>query len=106
MTATKTLEKVTAANPYPSWAREVSSDPASGLNVAALRAKTADASAMAPVDIHLELADGTRLALPLVAVDVAPRRMTVVVRLPRGADPDVMAGLLSEACSVAGGKAA
>lgn len=109
MTATKapkTLADVQAANPYPSWAREVTTDPATGLNVAALRARTADASAMAPVDVELELADGTRLTLPLVAVDVAPTRMAVRVRLPRGADPDVLAGLLAEACGSARRRAA
>jgi hypothetical protein len=102
--APKTLADVTAANPYPSWAREVAADLATGLNVAALRARTADASALAPFDVELRLADGTTLPLPLATVDVAPQRMTLVVRLPRAANADALAALLSKACAVASGQ--
>ena len=94
----KTLDQVTAANPYPSWSRQVSTDRGTGLNVAALRARTASVSALAPFDCELQLADGTRLPLVLVSTEVEPKGMKLVVRLPQTNDAEALAALLSEAC--------
>lgn len=83
----KTLAEVTARNPFPSWAREISDDVASGLNVAALRARSANASAIAPFDVIFQAADGTEFPLTLVDIAVCPTAMKLIVRLPKVARP-------------------
>lgn len=90
MTATTRRDADPTLPPYPSWARAVSADPADrdgAMNVGALRARTAEVSAVAPFDVHLELADGTLVALPVVGCEVTPRRMVLRVRLPKVAVP-------------------
>ena len=79
----KTLADGTARTPYPSWVREVTTDVRSGLNVAAVRARSAGCAALAPFDVVLERDDGSRVWLPLAGVEVTPTRMVLVVRLPR-----------------------
>lgn len=90
MPATTRTDAAPTLPPYPSWARAVSADPADrdgAMNVGALRARTAQASSVAPFDVEVELADGTRVSAPLVAVDVTPTRMLLRVRLPKVAVP-------------------
>lgn len=83
----KTLGEVTSSVPYPSWAREVSDDVRSGINVGALRARTAEASSIAPFDVILRTDSGVLVRLELTDVLTDPKAMTLYVRLPKVTPP-------------------
>lgn len=80
---------------YPSWSRSVARDDSGGLNVAAWRARTAGASAIAPVDVVLRLPDGTRVTLPHERLEVSPTAVAQVVGLPERLPAEVLGALFA-----------
>ena len=73
------LEMVMEKHPYRSWGKQVAGNGPDQLNVAALRTRSVQSSASAPVRAYLRRADGTRELLTLVGVEAVVYELAVIV---------------------------